>query len=1002
MKNFLWSLMVCIACSAVTVSAQVTFPVNGIPDQRKLYQAFINAKIWVDYQTVIDSASLLIYDGKVIAVGKDIRLPDGAVIHDLKGKHIYPSFIDPDTQYGIAPPVPGEKVKGQQHGSATKGAYAWNQALKPEVDAYRLFISNESQAASLRKGGFGTVLTFNHDGIARGSATLVSLADGKEQELILKNKAASCFSFRKGVSQQDYPSSEMGAIALLRQSFLDAEWYRKGGSEKEFNISLESWNYLRELPMYFESENRFQSLRIDKIGKEFGVKFIVRGSGDEYQRIDEIKASGNSFVIPLKFPAAYDISDPYDAVNISLEELKHWEMAPANPMLLQRAGVTFAFTSSGLKEPAEFLEQLRKVVLYGLPPAAALKACTYAPAVMLGVSGETGGLKKNMLANFIVTSGDLFSKDCILFENWIQGKQYIVNKGNAVNLRGTYNLSIQNMTPLTLQIAGEIHELKARVGTGTDTTSATISFNNHQLYIKFEMRREPLKGTYSLTGFQSDSTGNVYSGNGMDPQGRPVTWTATKISATAFTLPADTTKIEKPEWGTLLFPNKAYGFIKLPEAETVLFKNVTVWTNEAEGIIKNTDVLISNGKIIRIGSNLNESGATVIDGTGKHLTAGIIDEHSHIGVSGNVNECSHAVTSEVRIGDVLNSDDINIYRQLSGGVTTSQLLHGSCNPIGGQSALIKLRWGVAPDKIKFEGADGFIKFALGENVKQTNFGDDFKTRYPQTRMGVEQVYINAFQQAREYETLWNTSLKGGKGTTLPRRDLRLEALVEIMNKKRFITCHSYQQGEINMLMKVADSMGFRVNTFTHILEGYKVADKMKAHGAGASSFSDWWGYKYEVIEAIPHNGAIMHDVGLTVAFNSDDPEMARRLNQEAAKAVKYGGLSEEEAFKFVTLNPAKLLHIDNRVGSIKVGKDADVVLWSDNPLSVYAKTLMTFVDGARYFDVQRDEAMRNEVQQERSRIISKMIKERGKSKSSDLKKPVFREEEIKHCLDDEG
>ncbi len=1001
MKKHLLILFACIICSSTVVRAQVTFPVNGIPDQRKLYQAFINAKIWVDYQTVIDSASLLIFDGKVIATGKGIRLPDGAVIHDMKGKHIYPSFIDPDTHYGITPPTPAEKVKGQQHVSATKGAYAWNQSLKPEVDAYRMFIGNDTQAATWRKAGFGAVLTYYHDGIARGTATLVSLGDGKEQELIIKNKAAACFSFRKGVSQQDYPSSEMGAIALLRQTFLDAEWYRKGGSEKEFNISIESWNELRELPMYFESESKFQSLRIDKIGKEFGVKFIVRGSGDEYQRVEEIKATGSSFVLPLKFPPAFDLSDPYDAVNISLEELKHWEMAPANPMLLHQAGVTFAFTSNGLKEPSEFIEQLRKVVLYGLPSSEALKACTYAPAVMMGVSGKTGSLKKDMLANFIVTSGDLFSKDCIIFENWIQGKQYVVNKGNSINLKGSYKLEIQNMTPLTLQISGELHELKARIGTGTDTTSATVSYNNHQLSIKFEMRREPLKGTYLLTGFQLDSTGTIFSGNGMDPQARPVTWTAERTSATTFTIPADTAKIEKPEWGTLLFPNKAFGFSKLPEAETVLFKNVTVWTNEKEGILKNTDVLVSGGKIIKIGSNLQENGATVVDGTGKHLTAGIIDEHSHIAVSGNVNECSHAVTSEVRIGDILNSDDINIYRQLSGGVTTSQLLHGSCNPIGGQSALIKLRWGHSPDKIKFEGADGFIKFALGENVKQTNFGDDFKTRYPQTRMGVEQVYINAFQKAKEYEASWKKAIKGGKGTLLPRRDLRLEALVEILNEKRFITCHSYQQGEINMLIKVADSMGFRVNTFTHILEGYKVADKMKAHGAGASSFSDWWAYKYEVIEAIPHNGAIMHDAGVVVAFNSDDPEMARRLNQEAAKAVMYGGISEEEAFKFVTLNPAKLLHIDDRVGSIKVGKDADLVLWNENPLSIYAKPLMTFVDGVRYFDVQRDEAMRNEVQQERSRIISKMIKERGKPKSGELKKPVFREEEIKHCLDDE-
>jgi imidazolonepropionase-like amidohydrolase len=339
------------------------------------------------------------------------------------------------------------------------------------------------------------------------------------------------------------------------------------------------------------------------------------------------------------------------------------------------------------------------------------------------------------------------------------------------------------------------------------------------------------------------------------------------------------------------------------------------------------------------------------------------------------------VTSEVRISDNLNPDDINIYRQLSGGVTTSHILHGSANVIGGQTQLIKLRWGANDDDLKFKNWLPQIKFALGENVKRSS-STQGNTRYPDTRMGVEQVLMDAFTRAKDYQKEWKEYndtkeklVKEKKPTTgliSPRRDLELDALSDIMNEKMFITCHSYVQSEINGAMEVANKMGYKVNTFTHILEGYKVADKMKEHGANASTFSDWWAYKMEVEDAIPYNAAIMHRVGLNVAINSDDAEMARRLNQEAAKTIKYGGLSEEEALKMVTLNPAKMLRVADRVGSLKVGKDADVVVWSDNPLTIYAKSLYTIVDGTIYFDREKDAEMQKLVDTERSRLIKKM------------------------------
>jgi imidazolonepropionase-like amidohydrolase len=331
----------------------------------------------------------------------------------------------------------------------------------------------------------------------------------------------------------------------------------------------------------------------------------------------------------------------------------------------------------------------------------------------------------------------------------------------------------------------------------------------------------------------------------------------------------------------------------------------------------------------------------------------------------------------VRIGDVIDPDDINIYRQLAGGVTAAHLLHGSANPIGGQCQLIKLRWGAEPEELKFEGAPATIKFALGENVKQSNWGDRFTRRYPQTRLGVEEIMRDAFQAALEYEAEWQRwralPERERQRSIPPRRDLQLEALLEILRGKRLIHCHSYVQSEILMLMRLAEQFGFRVNVFTHVLEGYKVARELARHGAGASTFSDWWAYKFEVYDAIPYNPAIMHEQGVLVAINSDDAEMGRRLAQEAGKSVGYSGISEEEALKFVTLNPARMLRVDHRVGSIEVGKDADIVLWSGPPLSTRSVVEQTYVDGRCYFDRVRDEQLRQRDAQLRQQLEQRAL-----------------------------
>ncbi|MFP6618540.1 MAG: amidohydrolase, partial [Pirellulaceae bacterium] len=405
----------------------------------------------------------------------------------------------------------------------------------------------------------------------------------------------------------------------------------------------------------------------------------------------------------------------------------------------------------------------------------------------------------------------------------------------------------------------------------------------------------------------------------------------------------------------------------------VLFRNATIWTCGPQGILKDSSLLVGGGKILQVGRGFAlPAGTQIIDLKGKHISPGIIDCHSHMATDGGVNESAQAITAEVRIGDFVDSDDINIYRQLAGGVTSSNILHGSANPIGGQNQVIKLRWGQLGEQMKFKAAPQGIKFALGENVKQSNWGNEYTTRYPQTRMGVEQIIRDAFQAARQYEARrkqWDEEPMG----IPPRKDLELDALVEILNHQRWIHCHSYRQDEILALIRTLDDFKVRIGTFQHILEGYKVADEMARHGAMGSAFSDWWAYKFEVYDAIPYNGALMHQAGVVVSFNSDDRELARHLNHEAAKAVKYGGVSPEEALKFVTLNPARQLRIDRLVGSIEVKKDADIVVWSGSPLSILSRCEQTWIDGRKYFDRTADQQQRIESRQMRSVLIQKIL-----------------------------
>lgn len=437
-----------------------------------------------------------------------------------------------------------------------------------------------------------------------------------------------------------------------------------------------------------------------------------------------------------------------------------------------------------------------------------------------------------------------------------------------------------------------------------------------------------------------------------------------------------------------LYPFMAYGRETPPEsAGLTMFENATVWTCDERGVLEEADVLIGSGKILAVGVDLAApAGTKIVDASGRHLTPGLIDCHSHIATDGGVNEATQAITAEVRIADFIDANEPAIYEQLAGGVTTVNVLHGSANPIGGQNQVLKLRWGATPEELKFAEAPSGIKFALGENVKQSNW-DEPTSRYPKSRMGVPELFADAFQGAQAYRLDQAERRRSSAGLPV-RFDLEKEALAEILEGKRWIHCHSYRQDEILALLSVLDQFQVTVGTLQHILEGYKVADAMAEHGAMGSSFSDWWAYKVEVWDAIPYNGALMHRAGVCVSFNSDDRELARRLNVEAAKAMKYGDVPPEEALKFVTLNPARQLRIDAYVGSIAAGKQADLTLWTGPPLSAFSRAEQTWIDGRKYFDRVEDAELRRTVRDRKAALVAKVLASGQKPR-----KPGEREEE---------
>jgi len=1011
-------------------SAQ-TEPRVGIADRPIGVHALVGATVILAPGETVENATVIVRDGVVEAVGSGLAVPADARVWDLAGRTITAGWIDLDLRVAVT--LPGA--------DASREGRAWNDRIHPETDVAEGLRIAEDAAKKHRAAGFALALASPERGILAGQAALVRLTGRDDRRTTIDSGLAQIAALEHGGwGDSGYPGSRMGAVALLRQTLLDAEWYRESWAQydaapgeiprPEVNRSLAALQpaLAGEQPVALRSRDATELLAIASVAKEFGLGSYCFGSGEEQLWLEPVRALGLPIVLPVTYPETPVVDGPGGDTEVTLRELELWARAPENAVRLSRAGARFAFTPRGLDDPKDFAARVRTSIDRGLAADAALAAVTTEPARIIGRGDRFGEVRPGRAATLTVLDGAPFAEETKVIEVWIDGERFPVDAAVEPDLRGTWDLTlvVDPAAPATilLEIGGgkEKPRVTAKLGEEEVEPAALHRQGNEVGLTLGAAAIGEEEGYLRLGGVYGG--GETFEGTARTPSGASIRFMAHRTgepkAAEGRDRPGDGEGDEAKEgaeergaegrgekkgrekkdaWAgsadePLPTPLGARGRVAPPAGGgTLLITGATIWTCTGDGVLEDASLLVRDGKIVALGPDLPApDDATVIDAAGRHITPGIIDPHSHTAIAGGVNEGTQAVTAEVRIGDAVDPDDINIYRQLAGGVTSAQLLHGSANPIGGQSQVIKLRWGEPAAGLRVEGPK-LIKCALGENVKQSNW-DDPTGRYPQTRMGVEQVFRDAFWAARQYRAereRWQS--RNGGVVPRPRVDLELEALAEILAGERLIHCHSYRQDEILMLIRVAEEFGFRVGTFQHVLEGYKVAEEIARHGAGASSFSDWWAYKFEVYDAIPHNGALLWRAGVLTSFNSDSDELARRLNLEAAKAVKYGGVPREEALDFVTRNPAIQIAIGDRTGSLEPGKDADFVIWTGDPLSTYSVCDETWIDGRCYYSRAEDAELRARDTARRETLIARILAEKHGSRGRE--KPEKKEGEVR-------
>jgi imidazolonepropionase-like amidohydrolase len=900
--------------------------VAGPPPEPPPFYAIENVRVEVGDGTVLERATVVIENGTITAVAEVAAIPAHAWVIDGEGLTVYPGLIDALGR------LPQPRRMGGR--SATGGSGPGGPGRRPDTDralprgpedrpqttpwkraADDLTLDAEA-AETWRKAGFTSVVARAGQGLFPGRPSLVRFGEpGADPEhQVVAPDLAQMVSFDTGGGFGSYPGALMGKIAYVRQVLLDAGHY--AAAVAAFEADPSGWRRpdfdrtLAPLAAAAAGEERVllpgssgaEIGRALRLGEEFGLDSIVYGGQEAYRLAEDLAARGVSVLIDVDWPEPLPERDRDPDADRPLREILHERLAPSTPVELAEAGARFAFSSGGAKGPDEVFAGVRRAIEGGLEPGRALVALTRDAAATYGLEDRVGTVAEGMAADLVLADGYPWQDPVRIAAVFVDGRRYGVDDGEDAE-------SEEDGDGTEAEGVGET--------AGADETAPS--------------------GPAGRAGGR---------GRGGDAKDAPPPLRLAEVAEQYEAVAGDT-------------PVPMAGPYR--EDDVVAIVGGTVLTMAGE-TIENGTVVVRDGRIDAVGRRpRTPRGAHVIDAAGRFVVPGIIDAHSHIAAEGGINEGSLAVTAMVRIQDVVDPTDIGIYRALAGGVTTINVLHGSANPIGGQNQVLKLRWGQDADGMRFEVAPPGIKFALGENPKRSRSFGPGPSRYPATRMGVIDVIRQAFTEAVEYRDAWarhREAEAAGERSRPPARDLELEALVEILEGERLVHAHSYRADEILQLLRLAEELGFRIATLQHVLEGYRVADEIAAHGAGASTFSDWWAYKVEAYEAIPYNAALMTDRGVLSSINSDDAEEMRHLNHEAAKSVKWGGLSDEQALALVTINPAKQLRIDDRVGSIEVGKDADLVIYDGHPLSSYAVVQTTLVDGKVYFDRELDRLRR--------------------------------------------
>ena len=963
-----------------------TEPVTGIRDNGTGFHALVGARVVTAPGQVLDGATIVIRNGLIQRVGRNMQPPAGARVWDLDGLTIYPGFIDAHADLGMDAVPEGGDV-GPTH---------WNPQVRAWFSTTMNLQDDADRRAALRSQGFGTALVVPKQGIFRGTASVVNLGDTGVRDRVLRPDLAQAMGFQRSFQLGGaYPNSPMGTIALMKQTFMDADWYVRAWGAYEASgrafLPPETSAALAALedavrgdqPIVFETDSEEEYLRAHKLAAEYGLDAWYRGSGQEHRILDVLRGRTDPLIIPLSFPDAPNVNDPESALNASLADLRDWYLAPTSPAQLAGAGVRFAITSDGLSSLNEFLPNLRIAVARGLSTADALAALTTTPALWLGLENTHGTIQEGKVANLVVSEGDLFTEEATVRDVWVHGQAYGVTRSPQIDPRGTWRIASDDEWGFeaALRLEGPLNRLRGSIditgpdGASINLASAEVVAETGRVEVRFDGEDLGYEGVALLAG---SVRGEEFYGwtslpNGANPSFRG-SRTEAYEGATRGTVAMNVPEIDLP----FIRPMMEFGRSAIPEQPAaVVVRNATVWSQGPLGQMENADLLVQAGKVVAVGPDLDAPrGAMEIDATGKHVTPGLIDPHIHAGVSA-VNESGFAIVPEVRMGDVVTHNNIWMYRQLAGGLTTAHIKHGSANPIGGENVFVKLRWGSLPEDLKLEGAPRTVKFALGENPKRR------EGRYPDTRMGTQEIIRDHFLAARDYEREWQRWEASGEGIP-PRRDLRMEAILDILNQELLISSHGYRADEFLALVRLAEEFGFRVQTLQHGIEAYKIAPELAASGVAAVVWSDWGGFKMEAYDASVYNARILIEAGVVTSLHSDNNEISSRMNWEAGKLLRTG-LTHEQALSTVTNQAAKAVAIDARVGSLEVDKDADFVIWSGNPLSQFTRAEQTWVDGRRYFSLEEDAAMREQIDRERTQLIQAILSISGNGDMRDLR-----------------